>query len=378
MGSNFLVAAFVPAMGFIVACLFVFGPVLPFDVLEYSGKSFSQLFQTSIITLVSVTVLGYTLYALSTYIYKAFEGYSFILGRDSFLRRSFVKRQIRRYKRIEVKRNWVEKERARVDIRIKKEWNLGITGAWKEKRLDRLINRRMWLEDIKYSLTSEHDEKFPPSVELIMPTRFGNILRAAETYPGTRYSIDAVPIWGRMAHVIPADGMEKIDDAHNQCLFLLNMALLSCLFSILCFLVSAHQFLVGREIGSLKTLFDGWIGIYLVLGSLALIIAWFFYEASLLNVSQYGSMIRTAYDLYRFDLLDALRFELPTTLESEKQTWRKISNFMTGNEPGKPLEVIEIRRELGGAQKDKFRYLHPEKQKTQDKPEVPWYERGIG
>ena len=71
--------------------------------------------------------------------------------------------------------------------------------------------------------------------------------------------------------------------------------------------------------------------VYLVLIAISLGIARFFYEASLFNVSQFGSMIRSSYDLYRFNLLDALHIKLPKTLTEERELWLKLSNFMTGN-----------------------------------------------
>jgi hypothetical protein len=50
--------------------------------------------------------------------------------------------------------------------------------------------------------------------------------------------------------------------------------------------------------------FIGHSFLYLILGIVTLSIAWFFYTASLYNVSKYGNMIRSSYDLFRFNLLE--------------------------------------------------------------------------
>lgn len=372
MGGNFLVAAFVPAMAFVIISLIAFYPILLPDVQTNIAKNLAewnlnQFIQLSFVVLIFVTILGFTLYALSTYIYKAFEGYSFILEKNSALRRSFIRRQKRRFKKIESERIFVEKQLEQIDRKIDRESEINPMNAWREKRLDRYIEKRKMLDDRKYALISDRNENFPPSIDLILPTRFGNILRAAELYPGTRYSIDAVPLWGRLAHVIPKEGMEKLDEANNQCLFLLNAAVLASVFSVLCLLTIACQGFMLWLKTSIFHQVD--VGIYIVLAILALAIAWFFYEASLLNVSQYGSMIRTAYDLYRFKLLEALRLELPASLRAERILWRDVSNFMVGNNSYTPLDLLEERDKYAIYPLADLPYHHPERKTTRISPE---------
>jgi hypothetical protein len=391
MGSNFLVAAFVPATAFILISLLVFGPILPPDVRSWFEGDVYRIIQASLIILTFITVLGFTLFSLSIYIYKAFEGYSFVLEKDSIIRRSFVRRQIRRYKLNETKREWVKKQIGKTDQKVEK---LSAEGQnennWRVRRLNRFLKKREWLDTLQYELVAEHSELFPPTKELIMPTRFGNILRAAEMYPATRYRIDAVQLWGRLAHVIPKEGMEKVDEANNQCLFLLNASLLAFIFSVLSLIACGYQALVlWARINSMRLLYfidinlepyvyNQRIAIYFVLAIFAIAVSWFFYEASLLNVGQYGDMIRTSYDLYRFKLLEALHFELPATLKEERKLWRSIRNFMIANDGWVPLDILEKRNEYALPELATYNYLHSDKQKTQDKPEIKWYEKGTG
>lgn len=371
MGSNFLVAAFVPAMAFIVISSLAFYPILPSAVQDYFKailieRDSTPFFQLSFIALIFVAILGFTLYSLSTYIYKAFEGYSFILEKNSIVRRLFIRRQKRRFNKIETERTFVNKQLERVDAKIDREsWHVG-EGAWRERRLDRYIKTRKMLDHRQYGLISERNERFPPSIDLILPTRFGNILRAAEMYPATRYAIDAVPLWGRLAHVIPKDGMEKLDEANNQCLFLLNATVLTSIFSALCLLISFYNGfgLLMRNSACQSGLCQRDFGVYGILAILAITVAWFFYEASLLNVGQYGSMIRTAYDLYRFNLLEALRLKLPTTLKDERKLWRKIGNFVVGNDLWAPLDLLEKTEDHTASPLDGLKYQHPKKTTT--------------
>ena len=133
---------------------------------------------------------------------------------------------------------------------------------------------------------------------------------------------------------IPAqDGMmEKINEASNQCLFLLNGVLLGTLFSALSLItVIYYCFIIIFHFQTISNI-DEKIFVYIVLTVFSLIVSFIFYEASLFNVGQFGSMIKASYDIYRFNLLRALHFKLPQTLDEEKKTWLKISHFMTGNE----------------------------------------------
>ena len=381
MGNNFFVAAFVPAMTFIVCCSIAFDAVLPVPFRFLGGKD-ANLIQASINLLLFTVILGFTLFSLSTYIYKAFEGYTFILGVNSRLRSSFLERQLRRFKRIEIERIWIEKQISATNKKIVKESeNLGSeTEQWRERRIARYYKKINSLYDRQYANALEKSDNFPPSAQFILPTRFGNILRASEMYSGLRYGIDAVPLWGRLAHIIPDDGMEKVDEANNQCLFLLNASALAIIFSIICFLTIIYQaimlWLNSQSIILFPLPSNGWLSwnmvvFYAILVVISIATAWFFYVASLFNVNQYGQMIRAAYDLYRFDLLEALRLKLPKTLSEEKQLWRRINYFVVGNEQWEQLAMQENLEEFSNVLDAGFEYNHPEKKTTQDNPELP-------
>jgi hypothetical protein len=357
MGNNFIVAAFVPSMAFILLSSMAFFPVLPKPLVEYLGWEITKPDQTTVVTgLLFTTILGFTLSTLSTYIYKSFEGYTFILGLNTPLKKAFIKRQKRRIHKMNLNRASIERELEKLNQIIEKEDANWRENPWLRRRLDRYKKRRSLLKDILYALVANSDTRFPPSENLVLPSRFGNILRAAEMYPGARYNIDAVPIWGRMAHIIPKDAMEKIDQANNQCLFLLNSALLATMFSFLsglaglyiAYILQAPNYQWGL-LSFMKTeLNHENVGIYVVLAILSGMVAWFFYEASLLNVSQFGSMIRTAYDLYRFDLLEKLNLPLPKDLNSEKDIWQQISEFFVGGDA------------FGKVNFNYYHYSHPE------------------
>jgi hypothetical protein len=146
---------------------------------------------------------------------------------------------------------------------------------------------------------------------------------------------------------MPPSYFEKVEQSNNSLAFLVNCSALSVLFSCLSFLAAFHQSLVciwglcaGRRLKhilfevnpKLTYLAIQRVEIYLVLGLVAIGVSWFFYRASFPLVQQYGNMIRSAFDLFRFDLLRQLKQELPEDSEEEYDLWRKISEFIAVGE----------------------------------------------
>jgi MFS family permease len=63
----------------------------------------------------------------------------------------------------------------------------------------------------------------------VLPTRFGNAIRAFEVYPRDIYGADGVSIWLRLGTVIPKAFAEQIEGVRSQIDFLINC----CMFSVI-------------------------------------------------------------------------------------------------------------------------------------------------
>ena len=73
------------------------------------------------------------------------------------------------------------------------------------------------------------------------------------------------------------------------------------------------------------------------------------YRLSIPIVVNFGLLIRTSYDLYRFELLRKLNHPIPKSIQEEKNFWEKISEYMiAGDRLGfQPVEFsYSIRNEL--------------------------------
>lgn len=318
MGSHFLVAGFVPALGFVTLAMFAFNPIMPEAVSRRLGGTFNPLGQTGLIMLILTVILGYMLVVLNNFLIKVCEGY-ILLEHFPGLR----KRELKKERILKAKIN-----------RLGKALN-----CYRQKdKMDHPKAQKL-LSAID-SLQIRHQQLYPAVRSEIMPTAFGNILKAAEYYSMENYYIDSVIYWPRLINVIsPAYG-NKIQDSRNQLSFVVNCGFLAVLFSVCSLMASVYQCLLcslsaqGRaapfyfiEISLEQTIYEQRALIYACIGIMAILFAGIFFRASMVSVSEFGGMIRSAYDLFRFDLLESLHMELPVDSWDERDMWKNIGNI---------------------------------------------------
>jgi hypothetical protein len=347
-GGNFLVAAFVPSLAFVAACVLLFGPVVPQDVLLRIQSLFGPLAKNNMgwLIFLAAVIIGFTLTSLNTFIYKLFEGYVFTV-KLSFFRTNEMKRARQYRSKREIITKKIKRLQNRLDL-----WEKTKMPARNKKERHRIEIEIQNLKSNRDDISADYDQSYPPHEKLVLPTRFGNILRASETYPLERWGIDAVTMWPRLIYAVSTapkgeEYLAKVDIANDQCSFLLNSSLLSVLYAGLALLVSVYQcvMLYLQENGipklfyfipvdSQPTIYLQRILIYFIVSLLAVGLFWFFYKASLYNVSQYGNMIRSTYDLFHLRLLKTLRLDelsikqIPNDTKEEKQKWEVISEYI--------------------------------------------------
>lgn len=345
-GQNFLVATFIPSLGFVLIANFLFNQLLPSDLRGTFELSLSPTLAGNALLLFILTILlGFTLLGLNTFIYKLLEGY-FLLSRIPWIVNRQRRKAIRRLSRIRS-----------LDYLITQLPNIGTD----RDKTSHIIER---LKAQSFSLKAQYKLDYPHDVRMVLPTRFGNILRAAETYPGERFGLDAVLMWPRLIHVMDEDYYKKLDQSNNGLAFIINSMILSLILAGLCVLASGYQYyawemashaaqvknMVCNSSSLVATTQEAssnpqvinllyflkleitcadqqmyWerIWIYLISGGIFVLTAVFFYNASLPAARQYGALIRSAYDLFRFDLIKQLRLTLPKHSGQEIDLWTR-------------------------------------------------------
>ncbi|PKN91677.1 MAG: hypothetical protein CVU44_17325 [Chloroflexi bacterium HGW-Chloroflexi-6] len=325
-GSNFLIAAMIPSLGLVIAILTIFEPILQPSALINAPNSIYQGLGVGVLVLVPTVIVGFTLTALNTYILKFFEGYVFFryLPILVYRQREKAKKLIGR------------KETLRKRISVLESWSSNPTPRTK-KILRRLRNQY-------YNIAANYDKNFPPEIDDVLPTEFGNILKASEAYSSNRYGMDGVEFWPRLRQVIPDRYQDSIDSARNQLSFLVNMSVLALFFSFLCSL--PVLFILGFfSLSPVSTL--TYIDVfaysyrYLIAGLLGLFCFAFFQKASIYSVGSFGIMIRSAYDLFRLDLLKHFHIKMPDNSVQEFHIWRNIGELLTLGQQSLTFQGLE-------------------------------------
>jgi hypothetical protein len=150
----------------------------------------------------------------------------------------------------------------------------------------------------------------------VLPTRLGNVLRAAELYPQERYSADFNLLWTRLCHLCPEPFLENLDEFQAALDFLV-VAVTG--FSLLAVGTSVTAALTGHGV---------WLFLVCLLGGFAL--AHLAYLSAVEAAKELGEGYRASFDLYRNELLLRLRWELPDSAASERDTWKDLSGFLRG------------------------------------------------
>jgi hypothetical protein len=166
-------------------------------------------------------------------------------------------------------------------------------------------------------------DEYPIIEDIVLPTRLGNVIRSFESYPLRRYGMDAVSLWPRLEAVMNKDHAATIDSAKAQFDFMINTSFLTALV--------AFGLLLSSLVGFLPTPQRLLIAVQF----LALVItAYLFYRGAILRAQAWGAHVKSAFDLYRGDLLRKLGCMIvPPNAEEEKVLWEKITRRLIYGNP---------------------------------------------
>jgi hypothetical protein len=283
-GRDFLLSAFFPVLFFAGLSLMLFLEITQGLNAALTGWEKLPVISRSLIGIggsVVVIVFAYLLYNFQYSLIRLFEGY--------WPRRRFFL--------------WLRNRRAASYQRLWQRLHSQAQSASTPQEANEI-----WAELLAF---------YPPPTHLdkMMPTRLGNILRAAEIYPYERYGIDAVVIWPRLRPLLKPEVMALLEDRKTTLTFMLSMSLLSALFSLIWCPVLAFS--------------NRWD--LFLLGALGWPLAWMCYQNALQSALAHGEQLKVTFDLYRHELLRALNRPIPA--EDERKEWLRLTRFFQRNLP---------------------------------------------
>jgi hypothetical protein len=176
------------------------------------------------------------------------------------------------------------------------------------------------------------NEQFPLRRRAVLPSRAGNILRSFESYPERVYDMEGITLWVRLLGKIDKEYAAGIDSERTAFVFMVNSALLNVAASLLMFGGVFIQPLLAYRLD----VFLPWLLELLFFGCSA----YLFYLGSVGLGKQWGDMVKSAFDLYRRDVLKQLGYaQTFATLADERALWASLSTTTLYGPPDDPATV---------------------------------------
>ena len=140
-----------------------------------------------------------------------------------------------------------------------------------------------------------------------MPTKLGNILRAAEEYP-LRYGLDISTTFPRLWLLLPESNQKELTEARRMMDFRVELMIWEVL--LLVWLIFCPLLLIPVAV--------------IVIGIALLISYQFVMDAA----KVYADLIRATYDLHRFDLYKQLCWPIPNAPNEEEACGKALQKFI--------------------------------------------------
>lgn len=354
IGRSYIVSSFIPAALFVTIGTLIFIDFAPSFITGgfIENDQFYYITKWGILIII-LTWVSFALYSGWHFTVQLFEGYYI---KENFLGKWLTKSHKRRVKK--------GSRAIRKTYRLQQMDEEGLTdeiGAkiikWQPRAKQAFLSLESWYP------VSMHDKK----LSWIMPTRLGNVLRSGEFYPKNKYGFDGILIWPRLVHLFPKTYSDQLEESNNKFIFLLNSAFLSWLIGLMCLAVSLIRFpctvlntswLKSAYLKPYSNFFcpstftqsqnffqrgfshlDG--GDYFLLGILFIALGYLIYRISVIAAVEFSKIIRSGFDLYRFELLKALHQRIPKDLDEERAIWEKICHILiSGDELSRTIPEL--------------------------------------
>jgi hypothetical protein len=171
--------------------------------------------------------------------------------------------------------------------------------------------------------------RFPTRRDLVLPTAFGNSIRAFEDYPAAVYGLGSIRGWPRLLAVVPADFRNMVEDAKSQMALWLNLWFAS-LVLLAEYIAFCHWRFGGWHASAWRA---PWMPIALIAAAAA------FSALARGSALQWGETVKAAFDAFIPDLAAKLGFAPPATRQQEKAMWQDFTRAMAFRE-GRYMDAL--------------------------------------
>ncbi len=293
-----ILSTFFPVVLFVAAFALVVLPLAPFGQPWTGVVKNPADWQKNGIAVLEITflvlVLSVVIYNLNTPIVRMYEGYPW---RDSYIGKFLQKRQQSKLERASLIRRCIAK------LRIERL----ITGTTTDLGT---------LPDVQTGMARLVNDAYPNKSSLVLPTHLGNVIRAFETYTTRQYGAGAISLWPRLVGVLDSSFVQTLDNAKMAFDFMINSAFLTLVLAAM----STAAGLVWKAPVA-ASLYRPWVVWALVF----LFLSYLSYLAAINRAREWGTQVKSGFDLYRLTLLTKLGYQKPADLTEERRMWEVIN-----------------------------------------------------
>jgi hypothetical protein len=293
-----ILSTFFPVVLFVAAFALVVLPLAPFGQPWTGVVANPTDWQKNGIAVLEITflvlVLSVVLYNLNSPIVRMYEGYPW---RHSYIGKLLQKRQQSKLERASLIRRCIGK-------------------LWVERRI-RSTNADLGiLLDVQTNMARLVNDDYPDRPGLVLPTRLGNVIRAFETYTTRQYGAGAISLWPRLAGVLESSFVQTLDNAKMAFDFMINSSFLTL---VLAGMSTAAGLVWKPPVAA--ALYQAWLAWALVF----LVLSYLSYLAAINRAREWGTQVKSAFDLYRLSLFTKLGYDKPVDLAEERRMWEVIN-----------------------------------------------------
>ena len=313
--KTFIIGVFLPTLLFSVAALALFSD-FPFVQELLKALSRKEIDGTLVFLLLAIWSLSILMLITNHHQYQVLEGYRWPARKFNFLKRWERSRFTAAYDRYK---------------KLNDDWDV-VGSSYPEDLQSKC-------DELKRSLV----KNFPENPYFLLPTRFGNAIRAFEAYSQKVYGADAIPLWLHLSSVIPKEYAASLDDARAQVNFLVNI----CYFAGI---ISLTAFVRVLVVGALVVPpFSDWrvLG-FILICVVAACICRMSYIFSLQRVHAWGELVKAAFDCFLPALAERLGYALPNSADEQRAFWVEVSRRAIYHTPltGKWTQKVFIKEKV--------------------------------
>jgi len=195
-------------------------------------------------------------------------------------------------------------------------WLYDLAMSRQTKRFDALTATAEHTDNrVSSPALKELNRAWPPTASGLLPTRIGNVVRASDWYPRSRYNLNGIYVYPRISTMLNEAEREIDADARTDLSFFLNIALLTVL--------------VGVYVLA-DSLWHGWWNSVDLIPAVAIppVVYIAATRAARGAADRWGAGVRTSFDMHRLDLYDQVGLRRPCTHEEEHEIGAALNRLL--------------------------------------------------